>query len=184
MIDLVCQALARGDRARASSLAKDRYPFTPTAKAGRRYSELQMTQVFWRDGFVDRYSGARLIFPGTLRLLSMLMPEEFPAHANWKMSESHNMYYELFPTIDHVVPVARGGLDDATNWVTTSMLRNSAKGNWTLEELGWALHPPHGCAEWDGLMRWFVTHTEQYSSAAKAGYLKRWRAAAVKVLGA
>jgi hypothetical protein len=33
--------------------------------------------VFARDGFVDRYSGERLVFPGTLRLLAKLLPNEF-----------------------------------------------------------------------------------------------------------
>ena len=40
-------------------------------------------------------------------------------------------------TIDHVIPVARGGADDESNVVTTSMLRNSAKSNWLLDEVGW-----------------------------------------------
>ena len=98
-----------------------------------------MTRVFARDGFVDRYSGDKLVFPGTLlRLLSALMPDEFPAHPNWKMSASHVMYWELCPTIDHLVPVARGGADNESNYVTISMLRNSAKAHWTLEELGGA----------------------------------------------
>jgi len=133
---------------------------------------------------VDRYSGARLIFPGTLRLLSTIMPEEFPTHPNWKMSECHAAYWELCATLDHVMPVARGGSDDASNWVTTSMMRNSAKGNWTLEELGWSLQPPGRGEDWDGLMRWFVAYTEQHSALLRTPYLRRWRAAAVKVLAA
>ena len=55
------------------------------------------------------------------------------------MSESHIVFWELFPPIDHVEPVARGGPDHCKNRVTTWMMRNSAKGNWTLEELGWQL---------------------------------------------
>jgi len=181
-IDLVCQALALGDRLAASSVAREQYPFAPGANAGRRYSEYQMTQIFFRDGFVDRYTGDRLVFPGTLRLLSTLMPEEFPAHPNWKMSESHIVYWELFPTIDHVVPVARDGSDDESNWVTTSMLRNSAKANWTLKELDWVLHPRGSIKEWDGLIGWFVDYTAQNPSTLAGDYLKTWRAAAVKVL--
>lgn len=140
-----------------------------------------MVQVFTRDGYVDRYSGQRLIFPGTLRLLSALMPEEFPSHPNWKMSESHLVYWELFPTIDHVVPVARGGSDDKTNWITTSMLKNSAKANWTLDELGWSLFPPGAIEEWDGLTRWFINYTDSNVGALSSAYLKRWRVAATRV---
>jgi hypothetical protein len=178
----VCQALARDDRDRASVLARE-YPFEPTTNGGRRYSELEMTRIFFRDGFIDRYSGERLVFPGTLRLLSTLMPAEFPSHANWKMSDSHIVYWELFPTIDHVKPVARGGPDDDSNWVTTSMLRNSAKSSWTLEELGWTMHPPGSIEEWDGLTSWFVEYTAKNPGVVSTAYLRLWRAAAVKMRG-
>ncbi|WP_346842815.1 hypothetical protein [Rhodococcus sp. A14] len=67
------------------------------------------------------------------------MPEEFPAHPNWAVSQSQFAYWELFPSIDHLVPVAGGGADDESNWMSTSMLRNSAKAHWTLDELGWTL---------------------------------------------
>lgn len=136
-MDTICRALSQGDHKQAASIASAEYPFVAPAKVKRRYTETEMMRVFVRDGFIDRYSGQRLVFPGTLRLLSQLMPEQFPAHKNWKMSESHVVFWELFPTIDHVVPVARGGADEERNWVTTSMLRNSAKAQWTLDELGW-----------------------------------------------
>jgi len=97
-------------------------------------------------------SGDRLAFPPVLRLLSHLMPEDFPFHPHGKMDKCHIAHWALYPSIDHVVPVARGGGDEESNWVTTSMLRNMAKGQATLEELGWELGPP-GCLEdWDGLM--------------------------------
>lgn len=182
VVDLVCQALARNDQAAASAVAKEQYAFHPGQNPGRRYTELQMTRVFVRDGFIDRYSGEKLIFPGTLRLLSILMPEEFPAHPNWKMSATHLAFWELFPTIDHVIPVARGGTDDETNWVTTSMLKYSAKANWKLDELGWVLQPPGDVEVWDGLMRWFVDYTASHPDVAETGYTKRWRSAAVRVL--
>jgi hypothetical protein len=108
---------------------------------------------FHQDGFIDCYSGQRLIFPGTLRLLSLCLPEEFPFHSNWKMDRTHPAFWELFPTIDHIVPIARGGEDAETNWVTTSQLQNSAKANWTLKELRWTLVPAGSVEEWDGLIR-------------------------------
>ena len=55
------------------------------------------------------------------------------------MSEGHMAYWELFPTIDHILPVARGGLDSEENLVCCSMLTNSIKSNWTLEQLQWQL---------------------------------------------
>lgn len=174
----VCAALLRGERDVASGIARAEYPSTRLANAGRAYTELQSMRIFLRDRFTDRYSGARLIFPGTLRLLSKVMPEEFPAHPNWKMSESHIAYWELFPSIDHVVPVARGGADDESNWVTTSMLRNSAKSNWTLAELGWSLRPVAEGNDWDGLTGWADAFLDTHPEYGADKYIARWRTAA------
>jgi hypothetical protein len=175
----VCGALLRDDSAGASAIASA-YPFVAGSKQSRKYSAYQMLCIFIRDGFVDRYSGERLVFPGTLRLLSRLMPTEFPAHPNWKMTESHLFYWELFPTIDHEHPVARTGPDDESNWVTTSMLRNSAKSNWTLEELGWTKVPPGDFAEWDGLLGWFIEYIAAHPVHLEDAYIRRWHRAAVR----
>jgi hypothetical protein len=117
---------------------------------------VQALRVFVRDGFIDRYSGNRLLFPPVLRLLSVMLPDAFPFHCNWKMNKTHPAYWELFPTLDHIVPVARGGPDHEDNLVSTSMLRNSAKANLTLEELGWSINPPGDMNQWDGMLAWCV----------------------------
>jgi hypothetical protein len=98
------------------------------------------------------------------------------------MAESHFVYWELFPTIDHVEPAARGGVDNSDNWVCTSMVRNSAKSNWTLAELGWQLYAPGNLAEWDGLTRWFVDATDQHPEWITSDYLRTWRSAALRLL--
>jgi hypothetical protein len=148
----VCNSLLGGDPQAAADTARRGYPFAPAQSTGRVYSETECTAIFVRDGFIDRYSGTHLIFPGTIRLLSRLLPAEFPFHPNWRMTETHMVYWELFPTIDYIVPIARGGADDETNWFTTSMHRNSAKSNWTLDEFGWQLVPAGNIKEWDGLI--------------------------------
>ena len=178
----VCAALSQGDRDGARETAHSEYPYVPVVPASRSYTPYQSILLFVRDGFVDRYDGAKLVFPATLRLLSLMMPDTLPAHPNWKMSESHMMYWQLFPTVDHVVPVARGGADEEDNWVTTSMLRNQAKGHWLLEELGWELQPPGSGAEWDGLMRWFLDQTGEEPQWLANRYLERWRRAALRAL--
>ncbi len=180
-ISNICDALMGGDHETASRIVRHDYPFTPIRVAKRRYTEIQSTRLFVRDGFVDRYSGSRLVFPATLRLLSKLLPEEFPAHPNWKMSESHIAFWELFPTVDHVVPIARGGADTQENWVTASMLRNNAKSNWTMEELGWELFPPGDVRNWDGLLSWFLRYVENYPSLLADTYLKRWHRASLSI---
>lgn len=137
----VCATVEDGEAEAARAILVREYPFEPLGNVGRRYSAEASMRVFVRDGFIDRYSGRRLVFPGTLRLLSKLYPVEFPFHANWKTDACHFAFYELFPTIDHVRPVSRGGPDAEANWVSTSMVRNAAKANFTLEELGWSLRP-------------------------------------------
>ncbi|MCA9572814.1 MAG: hypothetical protein KC656_33480 [Myxococcales bacterium] len=152
----VCALLTAGQRQDAETVLTERYPFSSTAKGSRQYTPFQSMQVFLRDGFVDRYAGTRLVHPAVLRLLSWTLPTSFPAHKNWKMSATHPAYWELFPTIDHIVPVARGGEDAPANWVSTSMLLNSAKANAMLDEIGWSLGPPGSLDEWDGLTSWLM----------------------------
>ncbi|MBC5768338.1 HNH endonuclease [Ramlibacter albus] len=138
------------------------------------WAPLRCMPVFVRDRFTDRYSGTPLVFPGALRLLSLLMPTEFPFHPNWRQSETHPAYWELSPTIDHVVPLARGGTDDESNVVTTSMLRNAAKSNWTLQELGWSVLPVPAESGWDGLLPWFMEAYEQFEVAREHLGTREW----------
>ena len=177
----VCQAVDSNQLGEASSLLANDYPFTPLANVGRRYTPLQCMHIFVRDGFIDRYSGQRLVFPGTLRLLSMLFPLQFPFHSNWKTDACHFAFYELYPTIDHLVPVSRSGVDSDENWLSTSMLRNAAKANFTIEELGWKIHPAGEIRQWDGLTGWFLRQKLAPELQANS-YLQRWRVAAVGCL--
>ncbi|HET6387455.1 MAG TPA: HNH endonuclease domain-containing protein [Armatimonadota bacterium] len=98
------------------------------------------------------------------------------------MTEGHLAYWELFPTIDHVVPVARGGSDSEENWVCCSMLTNSIKSNWTLEQLQWRLLPPGALAEWDGMMGWFVRQASTDPVVLQNAYINRWYGAAAEVM--
>ena len=58
--------------------------------------------------------------------------------------------------------------------VTTSMLHNSIKNNWTLSQLQWSLHPPGDYEQWDGLTSLFVSLVAQDKELLKDGYIKRW----------
>ncbi len=161
----------------AAATLADRYPFLPEAQVQRRYTSKQMVEVFIRDGFIDRYTGERLVFPGTLRLISAMLPSDFPFQKNWKVSETHPAYWHLCPTIDHVVPIVRGGNNDVGNLVTTTQLKNSTKANWTLDELGWELHPPGDMAVWDGLTGAFMRLVEVQPSLLNDNYVRAWHRA-------
>lgn len=182
VIAAVCQALSNGATDGASSLLKRDYPFAPQMTARRQYGPLESTRVFIRDGFIDRYTGERLVFPPVLRVISASLPTDFPFHPNWKTNVTHPAYWELGATIDHVVPVSRGRTDEESNWVTTSMARNSAKMNWTLEELGWTLYPPGEFTAWDGLIRWFLQYASTHPRALTNASVREWHCAATSVV--
>lgn len=178
VIAAACSAISRGKINRAREIISTDYPFVSLTNAGRQYTDHQKTSVFIRDGFIDRYTGDRLVFPGALRLLSLLMPEEFPFHRNWKTSECHLAYWQLLPTIDHVIPVSRGGKDTEDNWVCTSQLRNSAKSNWLLDELGWSLHSQGNLDNWDGMISWYIAYLDDNPQFLENKYLYSWHRAA------
>lgn len=141
-----------------------------------------MLTIFLRDHFIDRYSGEKLIFPPVLRLLSEIYPIEFPFHPNWRFNESHPAYWDLLPTIDHIVPVKRGGTNNIENLVTTSMKRNRAKSDFTLEELNWRLSTPPNNEEWDDKLNWFIKMIDEHPAFLNHKYIKQWFAVVKKVI--
>jgi hypothetical protein len=177
VLSAVCDALDSDRLSDAAQIIAREYPLHVAQVSKRAYSKADCIRVFARDGYVDRYSGERLVFPGVLRLLSLMLPNEFPFHRNWKVSVTHPAYWDLFPTIDHLIPIARGGADEESNFVTTSMLHNSAKANWTIEELGWHLHPEGKLRDWDGLRAWFLSQVDKNPKWLKNAYVKEWHLA-------
>jgi hypothetical protein len=175
----VCGLLSH-DRIEDAKLSLRDYGSGGTSTLRGAWPMGRVVRVFMRDGFTDRYSGDRLVFPGTLRALSILLPGEFPYHRNWKQSATHPAYWELYPTFDHVLPLARGGADDESNVVTTSMLRNAAKANWVLEALAWPLEPAAVMPGWDGLLDWFLSISASNDALRTDPVILRWRRAAME----
>lgn len=152
----------------------EEYPFQPTLIHTRQYSEKQKMGQFKRDGFIDRYTGEKLLNPGVLKVISFFYPKEFPYHAHWKMTDTHMAYMELIPTIDHIVPISRGGEDNKENWATTSMKKNAIKSNWSLDELGWELYPAGNIDDWDGLTKLFISLVNKHPQILKDNYIAKW----------
>ena len=172
--------LALGVKISAASRIKSRYPFVPQEKKPRRsFSPKRCMMIFMRDGFINRYTSARLITPAALRSLSLLIPEVFPFQSAWKMTETHMAYWDLFPTLDHVISVSHGGSEEETNLVTTSMMKNMVKANWTLEDLGWKLYPPGNLDEWDGLVKITSDLVNSTSILKEDRYIITWCRAAM-----
>ncbi len=64
------------------------------------------------------------------------------------------------------------------------MAHNSAKGNWTLAELGWSLKAPGNFRDWDGLIHWFLEYTNSRPELITAASMRQWhRAATLAVEG-
>ena len=180
VIQRVCRAISDGKKDDARKIIRAEYKFTSFKNKGRRYTEIKKTEVFLRDGFIDRYSGEKLVYPPVLKILSNLFPKDFPYQKHWKMSETHIAWWELIPTVDHVEPVAREGPDEKENWVCTSQLLNSAKSNWTLEKLGWK-KLKHVDSNWDGMMAWFLEYVSKHEHVLKDDpYIAKWYNAAKK----
>lgn len=175
-------ALGRGDIKRAEKIIADEYPFKPFVRYTRSYTINQKMIQFKKDGFIDRYSGKKLINPGVLKVLSYYLPVPFPYQKNWKMTECHIAYWELCPTIDHIRPIAMGGRDEPENWATTSMLNNSIKSNWTLEQMRWSLYEPGDFNAWDGLTKQFIAIAEDHCELLQDNYIKSWYKASLHIL--
>ncbi|PVY23347.1 hypothetical protein C7458_12713, partial [Williamsia muralis] len=67
-------------------------------------------------------------------------------------------------------------------WGISMSAVNSAKAQWTLEELGWSLVPPGDLAAWDGLTEWFVSYLTAHPALQRENkYLQQWFTATVSV---
>ena len=176
-VEVLVQAVAYlngGEVDSAKRIIDEEYPFVPVERRGRRYTVQQMVEQFFRDGFIDRYSGERLVNPGVLRAISEMIPDAFPYQAHWKTGECHLAYWNDHPTIDHICPLSLGGEDGPENWATTSMMRNSLKGNFTLEQMGWVLQERGDIREWDGLSKVFVDLVEREKALLQVGRIRNY----------
>lgn len=174
IINDVCKMLLKNLKEDALKVINENYKFNYENVQKRAYTDKEKMKIFMRDGFIDRYSGDKLVIPGILKVLSIYYPKDFPYQAHWKMNETHIAYWELVPTIDHIVPIATGGNDEEENWITTSMLHNSIKSNWSLEQIGWSVQKPGNIREWDGLTNVFIKLVEKDTELLKDNYIKKW----------
>ena len=182
LIKNICGLLLDDKKQDCIEFANENYPFVHCLPQKRKYSKFQMCKVFLKDGFIDRYSGDKLIFPGLIKIMTNEFPDIFKYQRNWKMSETHMIYWDLCPTIDHLVPVARGGQDIEDNWITTSMIHNSAKSNWTIEEIGWELHNKGELKNWDGLVSYFLELIDKNPDYEKDSYILNWKSGLLRAM--
>lgn len=166
--------LLENNKNEAKTIICQEYPHTYYEIEKRTYTIAQKMNQFISDGFIDRYTGKKLLNPGMLKIISYYFPNEFPYHPHWKMTETHIAYWDLIPTIDHIYPIAKGGEDDEKNWVTTSMKNNSIKSNYTIDEIHWKLYPKGDISEWDGLTSIFLQLVKNDKELLNDAYIKSW----------
>ena len=174
VIEKASKLLLNNNKEDALEIINNEYKFEYKKIEKINYSDRQKLKIFIRDGFIDRYSGDKLLNPGILKVFSIYFPKEFPYHRNWKMNETHIAYWELVPTINHINPVAIGGKDEDDNIITTSQLNNSIKSNWTLEQLKWKIYDAGDIKEWDGLTKTFIELVENDITLLGDNYIKKW----------
>jgi hypothetical protein len=188
VLEQVCNLLSAGKQDDAQGMLIGQYPHQHTVLDKRKWTDKQKLKLYKEDGFIDRYTGQRLLFPGVLHILTAVLGDAFPFHPRWKMTKCHVAYWHYIPTCDHEIPIARGkengGVDTADNIVTSSQSTNSAKSNFTLEELGWTLREPGKLSDWDGMMSWFETYVAENPDVLTDKYVNRWAKTLKSVGGA
>lgn len=158
----------------ARATIQNEYPHKHMELEKRSYTLKEKMEQFLRDGFIDRYTGTRLVNPGMLKVITYYFPDDFPYDPHWKMTKTHIAYWDLIPTVDHIFPIAQGGVDNPSNWATTSMKNNSIKSNYSLDEINWKLYPSGSLNEWDGLTKLFIELVDQNIELLQDSYIKSW----------
>jgi hypothetical protein len=174
VIENACELILNNQKEQAKAIINEHYKHVDSKNDTRSMSNFGKLKIFIRDGFIDRYTGTKLLFPNVLRILSTELDEVFPFHPNWKMTDCHIAFWEFFPTCDHIKPIARCGKDEPENIVTTSMKMNSAKSNFLLEELNWTLHGKGDIKNWNGMITWYLKYVENNQKILENNYIKSW----------
>lgn len=178
----VLDDLAQDKKKEAACYLENNYKHTFINYETRTMSHYEKLKIFIKDGFIDRYTGKRLFFPNVLRIISMELGNSFPYHSNWKMSHCHIAYWEMFPTYDHIIPIARGGKDEPNNIVTTSQMINSSKSGFLVEEIGLTILSPGKISDWDGMIHWYLDYVNNHTISLNDSSFKAWHQALQKCL--
>ncbi|MEM9423600.1 MAG: HNH endonuclease, partial [Spirochaetota bacterium] len=82
----VAECIKNGQKEYARSIIKKEYQHNYIPYAKRIMTAYEKLNIYINDGFIDRYSGKKLLFPNVLRIFSYELGKEFPFQPNWKMS--------------------------------------------------------------------------------------------------
>lgn len=89
-IEKASKLLLNNNKEEALEIINNQYKFEYKKTGKRSYNDKEKRKIFIRDGFIDRYSGDKLLNSGILKVFSTYFPKEFPYHRNWQMEEINN----------------------------------------------------------------------------------------------
>ena len=130
-------------------------PAIGSRKAGisRMPSSAEKRNLLQRDGYHCRFCGIPVIRHEVRNRIRKSYPDALP----WprKNSGQHAAFQALWAHYDHLLPHAKGGVNELENMVIACAPCNCARMNYTLEEVG--LSDPRErkviSSQWDGLER-------------------------------
>ena len=182
IIENVCELILDKNIEKAKEKIENNYKHNYIKYDTRTMSNYEILKIYLNDGFIDRYTGKKLLFPNVLRIISIELGKSFPFQKNWKMADCHIAFWEYFPTYDHIIPIARGGKDVSENIVTTSMIMNSAKSNFLLEEIGFKLFNKGNLENWNGMLSWYLQYIKNNENILSDKYLLNWHNSLLKCI--
>ena len=74
--------------------------------------------VFNRDNWTCKYCGDPVFFSPTLKLLEDKSPGHGYYHGHGKTGEMLELFRTKFASVDHIIPVTKGGQNDIENYAT------------------------------------------------------------------
>lgn len=136
-----------------SKQPKDRLP-NSRRSATRMPSGNGQAAIFARDGWRCRYCGTRVISTKARKVFTERFPEE--THwVSWQRYGGHSALLSQGASLDHVLPISRGGKNVDCNFVTACGTCQFGRNQWTLEEVGFTDPRDRQPVRdgWDGLTR-------------------------------
>lgn len=77
-IEKIALQLIDKNDTKAKEIINSEYPFEYSKRSKRGVTDKIRFKQCIKDGFIDRYSGERLVNPGILKVISYYCPNEFP----------------------------------------------------------------------------------------------------------
>ena len=91
-------------------------------------------EIFCRDNWHCRYCNDAVIFTPLLKILDNISPNRGYYHPNGKSDKMLSLFANKFASVDHIVPVTKGGKNEVDNFVTSCWECNLKFGNKTHKE--------------------------------------------------